>query len=100
MAQESANGYNSMSEDCLGLNIWTPAENNSRKAVMVFVYGGGKRRRCLKVFKQLRDLPGFERGSVNNPAYNGAHMAANEDVIVVAFKYHRILCQLRPDLID
>ena len=43
MAQESADGYNAMSEDCLRLNIWTPAGNKTGKAVMIFVYGGGKR---------------------------------------------------------
>src|SRR4030088_1231020 len=33
----------SMSEDCLYLNIWTPAKSSTGKlAVMVWIYGGGK----------------------------------------------------------
>lgn len=42
MAQESADGYNSMSEDCLRLNIWAPSKKSAPKAVMVWLYGGGK----------------------------------------------------------
>ena len=42
MAQESADGYNAMSEDCLGLNIWVPSSPTGKKPVMIFVYGGGK----------------------------------------------------------
>lgn len=46
MAQESADGYNAMSEDCLALNIWTPAKLlHKPKPVMVFLYGGGQLRR-------------------------------------------------------
>ena len=41
MAQESADGYNAMSEDCLKLNIWAPHGNSTPKAVMIFIYGGG-----------------------------------------------------------
>lgn len=42
MAQESANGYNAMSEDCLKLNVWAPSGSVHPKAVMVWIYGGGK----------------------------------------------------------
>lgn len=42
MAQESADGYNAMSEDCLGLNVWTLSSSTAKKPVMVFVYGGGE----------------------------------------------------------
>lgn len=43
MAQESADGYNAMSEDCLKLNIWTPiSSSGGSKPVLVFLYGGGE----------------------------------------------------------
>ena len=43
MAQESADGYNAMSEDCLALNIWTTSKTtDAGKPVMVFLYGGGQ----------------------------------------------------------
>jgi len=41
MAQESADGYNTMREDCLKMNIWTPSDYQTKKPVMVFIYGGG-----------------------------------------------------------
>lgn len=42
MAQESADGYNAMAEDCLKMNIWAPSVGGAKKPVMVFLYGGGK----------------------------------------------------------
>ncbi|KAF2171591.1 hypothetical protein M409DRAFT_63239 [Zasmidium cellare ATCC 36951] len=75
MAQESADGYNAMSGDCLKMNIWSPNSGYNPKAVMVWIYGGGL------------SFSGFERGSINNPAYIGANLAANEDVIVVSFNF-------------
>ncbi len=41
MAQESADGYNAMHEDCLKINIWAPYGGKDLP-VMMFVYGGGK----------------------------------------------------------
>ncbi|MCJ1377664.1 hypothetical protein MMC17_000760 [Xylographa soralifera] len=70
MAQESADGYNAMNEDCLYMDIWTKSPAGAGKPVLFFVYGGG-----------------FERGSVNNPTYNGAYMAEQEDIIVVSFNF-------------
>ncbi|OAP54757.1 hypothetical protein AYL99_11205 [Fonsecaea erecta] len=70
MSEESADAYNIMSEDCLFLNLWAKTSGGSKKPVLVFVYGGG-----------------FERGSVNNPTYNGVYFAEQEDVIVVSFNY-------------
>jgi para-nitrobenzyl esterase len=59
-----------MSEDCLYLNIWTPATNASDKLpVMVFFYGGG--------------FTGVE-GSM--PMYNGTTLA-EKGVIVVTTNY-------------
>ena len=42
MAQESADGYNTMSEDCLKLNVWSKFKPGDNRPVMVFVYGGGE----------------------------------------------------------
>jgi carboxylesterase type B len=58
------------SEDCLYLNVWTkPQTGEAKKAVMVWIYGGG-----------------FQGGSSSIPAYNGANIAEQEDVVVVSVK--------------
>jgi cholinesterase len=60
----------SYSEDCLYLNVWTkPQTGEAKKAVLVWVYGGA-----------------FTSGSSSIPAYNGANIANQEDVVVVSFK--------------
>lgn len=57
-------------EDCLFLNVWSkPQTGERKKAVMVFIYGGG-----------------FSGGTSSLPIQNGAALAENEDVIVVSFK--------------
>lgn len=59
------------SEDCLTLNVWTKPQNgDSKKAVLVWVYGGG-----------------FNSGSSSILAMNGKHIVEQEDVIVVSIKY-------------
>lgn len=59
-----------MSEDCLYLNVWTPASNSSEKLpVMVFIYGGA-----------------YMRGSSTLPLYNGTALA-KKGVVVVTFNY-------------
>jgi len=61
------------SEDCLVLNVWTPAVNDGRKRpVMFFCHGGG-----------------FETGSGGQNIQDGAHLAAIYDVVVVASN-HRL----------
>lgn len=58
------------SEDCLTLNVWTPApEPGTRLPVMVWVHGGG-----------------FVRGTASTPATDGAWLAAH-GVVVVTFNY-------------
>ena len=58
------------SEDCLYLNVWTPAESpDERMPVMVWIYGGG-----------------FTTGAANIPIYNGRHLA-EKGVVLVSFNY-------------
>ncbi|MFA4848414.1 MAG: carboxylesterase family protein [Methanoregula sp.] len=59
-----------MSEDCLYLNVWTPAQNADEKLpVMVFFYGGG-----------------FKAVASSMPMYNGTTLA-KKGVIVVTPNY-------------
>lgn len=59
-----------VSEDCLHLNIWTPARpERARLPVMVFIHGGG-----------------FSNGSAAMPLYGGERLA-RRGVIVVSFGY-------------
>jgi para-nitrobenzyl esterase len=60
------------SEDCLVVNVWTPALDAANRPVMVWLHGGG-----------------FAVGSGSNPAYNGARLAAAENVVVVSIN-HRL----------
>ncbi len=58
------------SEDCLYLNVWTPAKSPSaRLPVMVWIYGGG-----------------FAAGATSYPAYDGARLA-RRGVVVVSVAY-------------
>lgn len=56
------------SEDCLALNVWTPA-TNGKAPVMVFIHGGS-----------------FTSGSGNLPLYDGAALRAR-GVVVVTINY-------------
>ncbi|TKH44156.1 para-nitrobenzyl esterase [Paenibacillus terrae] len=60
------------SEDCLYLNVWTPASEAPAKGrpVMVWIHGGA-----------------FVTGSGIIPLYDGARMAENGDVVVVTLNY-------------
>jgi para-nitrobenzyl esterase len=58
------------SEDCLYLNVWTPALDNSRRPVMVWIHGGG-----------------FTIGSGSQPIYDGSVLAKRGDVVVVTINY-------------
>ncbi|MBN2026561.1 MAG: carboxylesterase family protein [Actinobacteria bacterium] len=58
------------SEDCLYLNVWTPAESPEEGLpVMVWIHGGG-----------------FTTGAGNIPIYNGRNLA-EQGVVVVNFNY-------------
>lgn len=61
-------------EDCLRLNIWTPAlKDNRKRPVMVWLHGGG-----------------FVAGSgQEHPGYNGENLSRRGDVVVVTIN-HRL----------
>ena len=59
-----------MSEDCLYLNVWTPARRaQERLPVMVWIFGGG-----------------FEAGGTSEPRQEGAHLS-RKGVVVVSMNY-------------
>jgi para-nitrobenzyl esterase len=57
-------------EDCLGVNVWTPAVDDSRRPVLVWIHGGG-----------------FMLMSAADPTWAGANLAARGDVVVVSVSY-------------
>jgi para-nitrobenzyl esterase len=61
------------SEDCLVLNVWTPALNDGRKRPVLFWCHGG----------------GFVSGSGSSPGTDGANLARRGDVVVVTIN-HRL----------
>jgi para-nitrobenzyl esterase len=56
-------------EDCLYVNVWTPAEHKGKLPVMVWIYGGG-----------------FVNGGSSPSVYDGTHFAQN-GVVFVSFNY-------------
>ena len=79
-----------MSEDCLHLNVWTPAlRDGHKRPVMVYFHGGA-----------------YSGGSANNTLYDGVHLCRRGDVVVVTLN-HRLnlfgylyLADLLPELSD
>jgi para-nitrobenzyl esterase len=62
-----------MGEDCLFLNVWTPAlADGGKRPVMVWLHGGG-----------------FTTGSGSSTAYEGTRLARRGDVVVVTLN-HRL----------
>ena len=59
-----------MGEDCLVLNVLSPAADGARRPVVVWIHGGA-----------------FIMGSGSQPLYNGASFAARHDVVVVTINY-------------
>ncbi len=59
------------SEDCLTLNVWTPAVNaGARRPVLVWLHGGA-----------------FQLGGSSLATYDGMRLAADGDVVVVSCNY-------------
>ncbi|MDQ1434298.1 MAG: para-nitrobenzyl esterase [Actinomycetota bacterium] len=58
------------SEDSLYLNVWTPACDDARRPVMVWIHGGA-----------------FLWGSGDTPWYDGTRFAVHGDVVVVTINY-------------
>lgn len=61
-----------MSEDCLRINVWTPAADGAKRPVLLWFHGGG-----------------FEAGASSIPLYNGAKIARRGDVVVATIN-HRL----------
>eukprot|EP01006_Ploeotia_vitrea_P016346 TRINITY_DN46964_c0_g1_i1.p1 TRINITY_DN46964_c0_g1~~TRINITY_DN46964_c0_g1_i1.p1 ORF type:complete len:648 (+),score=56.28 TRINITY_DN46964_c0_g1_i1:23-1966(+) len=61
--------YTDRSEDCLGLNVYAPA-GNGPFPVYVYIHGGG-----------------FYTGDSSEPFYDGRHMAATQNIIVVTIDF-------------
>jgi para-nitrobenzyl esterase len=61
---------NGMSEDCLYLNVWTPAKSGKEKLpVLVYIFGGG-----------------FQNGDGSEPRYDGGNMA-RQGLVAVTVNY-------------
>ena len=58
------------SEDCLYLNVWTPAPDAAKRPVMVWIHGGGN-----------------TVGAGSQPRINGEHLARIGGVVVVTLNY-------------
>ncbi len=61
-----------MGEDCLCLNLWTPAVDAAKRPVLVWLHGGG-----------------FEAGSGSSVLYDGTNLARRGDVVLVSVN-HRL----------
>ena len=73
LPEEQAQLYTGpMGEDCLTLNIYTPALDGGRRPVMVWYHGGG-----------------FSSGSGNAATYDGSNLARKHGVVVVSVT-HRL----------
>lgn len=60
------------SEDCLRINVWTPAADNKRRPVLLWFHGGG-----------------WEAGHGSGGIYDGTNMALRGDVVVCTIN-HRL----------
>ena len=72
-----------LSEDCLYLNVWTPAKRNTKDLpVLVYYYGGG-----------------FVAGDASEPRYDGESMAQKGIVVVtVNYRLNIFGCLALPEL--
>jgi para-nitrobenzyl esterase len=69
---ESLNGNDlrPQGEDCLSLNAWTPACDEGRRPVMVWIHGGA-----------------FLTGSGATPTFDGSSFAREHDIVVLTINY-------------
>jgi para-nitrobenzyl esterase len=58
------------SEDCLFLNVYTPAVDDAARPVMIWIHGGA-----------------FTAGQGSTPWYSGSRLASHGDVVVVTINY-------------
>jgi len=72
-----------MNEDCLYLNVWTPAKSaRDRIPVLVWIYGGG-----------------FNAGATSDPNYSGENLATKGVVLVsIAYRVGQLGFFAHPDL--
>lgn len=68
----------SESEDCLYLNVWTPASPGKQLPVMVWLHGGGHVNGSAS-----EPVPDVGSGAY----YSGEHLAAEKQVVVVTLNY-------------
>lgn len=71
-ARTSLAGPQTMSDDCLRINVWTPGLDNAKRPVLLWFHGGG-----------------FEAGSGSSALYDGTRMARRGDVVVATIN-HRL----------
>jgi len=82
-AFQGGNPPSGKSEDCLYLNVWTPAKSAKEKIpVLVWIYGGG-----------------FSFGSTAEPGYNGEKLAKKGVVLVsIAYRVGQLGFLAHPEL--
>jgi len=68
--RRATNEANKRNEDCLSLNIWSPAADGRKRPVMFWIHGGG-----------------FLVGSGSAPMYDGTNLSKNGNVVVVNINY-------------
>ena len=69
----AANSLAPAGDDCLALNVWTPAPSDgAKRPVMIWLHGGG-----------------FRGGSASRPFTDGANLSKRGDVVVVSLN-HRL----------
>jgi len=59
-----------VSEDCLTLNIWSPAADGQKRAVLFYIHGGS-----------------FTEGSGSDEEYEGTNLVRDGDVVLVTMNY-------------
>ena len=66
-------------EDCLVLNLWTPAlDEGGKRPVMVWLHGGG-----------------FRSGSGSSPGWDGTNLCLKGDVVVLTINHRLNVCGFR-----